>query len=319
MKRNFCPACNSEKNVELEKINLEIQHTLYAPNDPLIQIELTKAARESADSYIILKCADCRLEYASPFIAPNKNWYKYAYKILSLYPSDRWEFNYVLELLKPQDYLGEFGCGSGSFLKKCIAKNVKCKGYDFSDKAIEECIANNVPASIMSLSDCLMDENIDDMKFTHFASFHVLEHLDRPDMLFELARKYSKDKSEFWISVPSDKRATRFLGEVDFLDQPPHHITRWNKSSLASIGKSHGWILKDLIYEPITVPTILWYYSTRLLAYKKMERKINLSNIFLERMLRLALSPCAVFKWLRNKDGISGFSMLARYQKLETI
>ena len=114
-----CPACGASTESLLEAIELAIQHQSYSPKDVTIQAQLTTLAGIPFDSYQMLICGNCGLEFSSPLRAPTEEWYRLVYKVLNLYHSTRWEFDFVAESLHRGDVLGEIGCGSGEFLKRC--------------------------------------------------------------------------------------------------------------------------------------------------------------------------------------------------------
>lgn len=309
----FCPACQKKRSINLENINLELQHSLYAPNNDIEQKELTRLASRSTDKYKMIKCEHCQLEYASPMLSPDKDWYEKAYSVLNLYPAERWEFNYAIEQLKKTDLVGEIGCGSGAFLSKCQNQGIKSHGLDFSEEAIKNCLEHNLSASLIDITNSSKDESIYQSKKDHIYSFHTLEHLDNPGDLFKLASKWSQKNTNLWLTIPSDRRLSRLFKETDFLDQPPHHLTRWNPTSLKKIGHCNGWKLEEIVYEPIDFKTLLWSYTTRLDIYQKINQK--LSKIWQERLLRYLLYPVGAIKWLLSPVKITGFSILARYSK----
>jgi cyclopropane fatty-acyl-phospholipid synthase-like methyltransferase len=310
-----CPACKKQTIRNLETIKLESQHSLYAPDNHFDQQELTRLASLSSNQYTILKCDYCGLEYADPMESPNKNWYEKAYSILNLYPTERWEFNYALKQLTKTDVIGEIGCGSGAFLNKCQNEGIKCFGLDFSDTAIKNCLQQNLCVSLISITDFSNNNFVNQSKNNHIFSFHTLEHLDNPGDLFTLAYHWSLDNSNLWISIPSDRRLTRIHKEIDFLDQPPHHLTRWNPTSLKEVGSRYGWQLEEIIYEPIPFKTLLWSYTTRLKIYQNIFHNKKIDNLWQERVCRYFLYPLAAIKWLLSPVKITGFSMLAKYSK----
>ncbi|MGB3494891.1 MAG: methyltransferase domain-containing protein [Elainellaceae cyanobacterium] len=315
MSRISCPICFNQQSTQLEKIELGEQHRLYAPGDVESQQLLTKLASISVNSYVMMKCGRCELEYANPLVAPSESWYSLAYDILSLYPSNRWEFDYVLERLDSNDFVAEIGCGSGFFLKKLRDRKIRHHGFDFINSSILSCLEQNLTASLIDISrDCTELIN-KDKRVTAIASFHVLEHLENPNTLFQWARKVSLDNATLWVSVPSDRRPTRVLKEVEYLDQPPHHITRWNRSAFEKIGHQNNWELVNVIYEPISFRTALWWYSTRTQFYRSFYCHTGKSNKWTERLLRYASYPFALDSVLTHSTPMSGFSMLAKYVK----
>jgi len=320
MNKNICPACHNEESTNLEIIELESQHALYSPKDSSTQFALTKCIGTSLERYEMLKCQNCGLEYASPLVSPNTDWYSLAYKVLSLYPSERWEFEYILNNVDSPNFMAELGCGAGFFLRKCASQRINCQGFDFLKEVVDQCQRDGLSASLMDLSNVNgVDSSTGSIKFDTIVSFHVLEHLDNPSELFGFSWNSSSTNAELWVSVPSDRRLTRLFGERDFLDQPPHHLTRWNLKSLEQIGNNNGWEFKEIIYEPIPLKQVLWSYSTRFFFYKSIRKIYPELNIFIDRILRYSLFPFALVWSLVARNKITGFAMLARYSKKSTL
>ena len=320
MNKGICPACHTKESTKLESIELESQHALYSPKDLSTQSALTKCISTSLERYEMLGCEHCGLEYASPLVSPSTDWYSLAYEALSLYPSERWEFDYVLKNADSPNCLAELGCGAGYFLRKCASQKINCQGFDFLKEVVDQCQRDGLSASLMDLSNVNdLGSSTGSVKFDTIVSFHVLEHLDNPSELFCFSWNSSSKYAELWVSVPSDRRLTRLFGERDFLDQPPHHLTRWNLKSLKQIGDNNGWDFKEIIYEPIPLSQILWSYSTRFFLYKLIRKIYPELNIFIDRILRYCLYSFTLVWSLLARNKITGFSMIARYSKRATL
>lgn len=305
-----CIVCESTELVALEAIDVVQQHKLYAPTTLLRQKQLTEAAQKSSLEYQIKRCNSCLLEYATPLIAPNSDWYDLAYQTLSLYPQKRWEYDFVINKMQKEQLLYELGCGSGEFLKLCKEMSIPAFGFDFSPEAVLACKGKGLDANLFDLTKPAYQTS---EKAKYITAFHVLEHLDCPAALFQFARSKADAKSVFWVAIPSNARPTRVFEETDFLDQPPHHMTRWTPESLKRLGSKEGWILEKVYYEPISYTTSLWWVTTRTKIYKRLVTKTHQSRLF-ERFIRILLTPySAMLKSLFYKD-LKGFTMLAQYR-----
>ena len=183
---------------------------------------------------------------------------------------------------------------------------------DFSVDAINQCLKDNLPASLL---DVVKTSFRQDDKKTVIVSFHVLEHLDNPSQLFKLASEWSTYNATLWIAIPSNLRPTRILNEADYLDQPPHHLTRWTPQALTEIGQLNGWKLTEIIYEPINLSTSLWWYSTRSSIYQRIQKTSLFKYTWIERVLRYANYPSAMLKRFTAKNKMTGFTLLAKYSK----
>ena len=212
-----CPACDGNQHHRLEKIDLEQQHQKYAPHAPEICQRLTEKARETASSYQMFGCASCGLEFAWPMRSPNSDWYGIAYQTLKLYPDSRWEFHACLKEFRDSDEVFEFGCGSGAFLELCARQTIPATGSDFLVAAVDECLRKGFRALPLEISKPLPEKVRNTA--SQIVAFHVLEHLEQPQLLFEQAALVAKADAKLWIAVPSCRRATRQKCLVDFLDQ----------------------------------------------------------------------------------------------------
>lgn len=309
-----CPACHGENLLPLETVRLADQHPDYTP-DKVVQKHLTALAEVPGDTYRMLRCGDCGLEFADPLKAPTSKWYDLVYSVLSLYPGSRWEFEHTLASLRPSDLLGELGCGSGEFLRKCADRGIKAAGVDFSQSAIDACVKTSLDARLLDVS----------MQTPEFMSrgdrdvvvaFQVLEHVDQPGSLFALARGWARRGGKLLVAVPSDRRPSRYFDERDYLDQPPHHMSRWTEKSLRILGREQGWRLHDVSYEPLAFRTKVWWFSTRIGLYKKFLKLGLFRHGFVERIFRHGLLPVAVVRVLASTRPIAGQSMLATYEKV---
>jgi hypothetical protein len=145
------------------------------------------------------------------------------------------------------------------------------------------------------------------------AAFHFLEHLDRPAALFEHAAARALPSAHLWISVPGDRRTTRRFGVREFLDQPPHHMTRWTSEAFREIGKGHGWRLVETLYEPIPLRTTLWWITAYSPTYQRWKAAGWLDNGLIEKSYRVLALPAAMIQRSTKDRNLSGYAMLAHF------
>jgi SAM-dependent methyltransferase len=311
MSQAACPGCGQDASEPCEFIDVAEQHKLYAPGNPEMQQGLTAAATETASSYQMLKCLHCGLEFCDPLVAPSAAWYQLTYRALDLYSSDRWEFHEVLRHVPKGSDVFEFGCGSGSFLMHCRNHGVSASGMDFSEDGVNSCRAKGLAARQLDLNE---DAHVSDKdRFPQMAAFHFLEHLDRPATLFKQAASRALPSAHLWVSVPSDRRSTRRFGVTDFLDQPPHHVTRWTPEAFREIGKQQGWRLVETIYEPMTIRTALWCISVNFPSYRKWKAEGRFRHSFVEQAYRAFALPAALIQRLTSERHLTDFAMLAHF------
>ena len=311
-----CPACHSTAGLVVQYIDLTSQHRRYS-EDAALQCQLTALAGVPNHMVEMVQCDLCGLEFAKPLRAPGAAWYGLVYETLDLYPAKRWEFEFVLKTLAPSETLGELGCGSGEFLRLCQQAGVSASGVDFSQQAVDSCCRAGLIAKQIDLkSDTVAFPG--GMHPEVIVAFQVLEHLECPRTLFTCARHWASPQGRLWIAVPSNRRPSRCLHERDFLDEPPHHMTRWTESALIRIAEGTGWQCRRVIYEPIDWSTQLWWISTRSSVYKLLQDAGLLTNRWLERLVRAALAPSAWVRSVPHRSSISGQTMLAEYVRTDT-
>lgn len=307
----ICPACNGHACRPLELVDVAEQHRDYASKDRETQLSLTAAAAKTALQYQMFKCDRCGMEFSDPMRAPSAEWYHLAYRALDLFPMERWEFGEVVRKVPRGEHLFEFGCGTGAFLERCKRGGARASGMDFSADAVASCIAKGLDVSRIDLNS--MNGTAGLPRFLHLAAFHFLEHIERPSVLFARAAGIAAKGAHLWLSVPSDQRPIRRMGQRDFLDQPPHHMTRWTPEAFRAIGNQYGWRLEEIIYEPISVSTAIWCiiaYSSR---YRRWQDAWRFEKRIVEKAYRVGALPMALLRRLLRDRRMSGFSMLAHF------
>lgn len=259
-------------------------------------------------------CCSCALEWASPMNAPDADWYELAYRVLDLYPEGRWEFERVLASCGSTERIFDIGCGDGAFLRRCAAAGIVCRGGEFAPASVNRALQAGLPVRLMDLDRTPAGQDQGDA--TVVTAFQVLEHLGRPEALFEQATAMSAPGASLWVGVPSRRRPSRTFGERDILDQPPHHLTRWSEAALRQIGGRNGWRLLSIDFEPLPLRSALWWMTTRTSLYRTLAAAGGQKSRILEAAARMLGTPLALAQRLTVRRHMTGFTMLARFEKL---
>jgi 2-polyprenyl-3-methyl-5-hydroxy-6-metoxy-1,4-benzoquinol methylase len=313
MHRRDCPVCGADSRAPLEMVEFDEQHRYYAPANPARQRALTSAAEASAASYAMWRCGQCELEWANPMRAPNGEWYALAYSNLDLYPGARWEFDEVLGTCAPDEVVFDIGCGGGAFLKRCSERGIRGKGADFAADPVQQCVAQGLDVRQVNLDGEPRDRAEGDA--TVVTAFQVLEHLSDPARLFEFAGAVCAPHAALWVAIPSHRRPSRLFNKRDFLDQPPHHLTRWSDKSLAAIGQRCGWTLEEIRFEPLPLPAALWWISTHTGLYRQWFSGYAAQAGATERVVRWLQYPAALALRNTRYKAMTGFSMMGRFRR----
>jgi SAM-dependent methyltransferase len=151
----------------------------------------------------------------------------------------------------------EIGCGHGAFANKLDAADYT--GLEFSPAAVAQARQAGVD---------VRQQSIEEHAPTHVGyydvacSYQVLEHTPHPhDFVASMAR-CTRSGGQLILSVPSEDG---FFGAAinDFLNLPPHHLTRWSDRALTGLGVRIGLELETLVPESIE----FYHYPRYLLAW----------------------------------------------------
>lgn len=309
MSQPVCPACENDLFELCEPVNVEEQHKLYAPGDEATQHVLTEAASKTALRYRMLRCKRCGLEFSDPMASPTAAWYQLVYRTLDLFSVDHWEYEEVISHVPEGAHVFEFECGSGNFLDRCQRRKRVVSGMDFSADAVASCVAKGLDVRQIDLNAIAPPSN----SVSNIVAFHFVEHVERPIKLFEHAAARAMPLANLWLSVPSDRRSTRRFGVRDFLDQPPHHMTRWTPEAFRQIGKRHGWRLVETLYEPISLRVSVWSITVCAPRYREWAAAGYFKNGLFEKAYRAVMFPAALLRYLLSERQLSGFAMLAHF------
>lgn len=306
-----CPVCGSVDATFVEDLLVANQFRLYS-SDNVVYENLLKTSGLTTESYGIWDCGNCHVKYSSPMEAPSGEWYSYTYNALQIHASDRWEFDHVLQRSKPDSAIGEIGCGTGVFLARCKRNDIHAKGIDFSPQSIEDCRQKGLVADVLDIGtgEIGLQSEMDVL-----ASFHVIEHLENPNRIFDIANSWGKPYATLWVAVPSDRRIDRLVSLKHIFDEPPHHLTRWNRPSLREIGVRYGWELVELVYDQLGLRQRLYLVTIHSKVYRVVSRLTGRPKGWIDRCLRYSLYPWVLLTNGRNVKQLTGHSMLARYRR----
>jgi len=255
--------------------------------------------------YAMMKCAKCGLLYATPAVPGNASFYAWVTSTPNYYQSFRWEWGVVSGLLAngPRKKLLEIGCGTGNFLSFISSKlDIDALGIDTHAPSVEACASKGLSAKALDLAQFIRQHP--ELKYDAICAFHCLEHVDDPKSLVESMSKALVPGGRIIISVPYSPTSLDAV-KPDCMNLPPHHLTQWNRKSLAQLGKAVGLdvdvLTDDGIFVDSTARTIYWYFMSNL-------ETGSTSSVF-RNLFRMVAHPALLLKCARfvaTRDTVAG-------------
>jgi SAM-dependent methyltransferase len=256
-----CPACRSQNTRTILNVTAKqsAQHFVIEEGDKERNRKLTRHIEElwGGDHCVVRECQKCGFGFASPFAAGDAMFYNLAVPFVK-YPENRWEFKRTVAELAHANTSGktclDVGAGFGFFLDKISERyfspseitaieyneislrRLRAKGYNALDKDVMSDYFKN-------LESC----------FDYVFLFHIIEHLDRIDQVFERLHCIMRPNGSVFIAVPNPHRTALQEASGSLLDMPPNHIGRWTIPAFEAVSSRHGFAVDGAELEPFSI------------------------------------------------------------------
>jgi 2-polyprenyl-3-methyl-5-hydroxy-6-metoxy-1,4-benzoquinol methylase len=195
--------------------------------------------------YDMLECQQCKIVSALPMIPGDGTFYRWVTSHPNYYPSVRWEWRSVVEKIARaaavrRTSVLDVGCGSGDFLAKVKSiPGVDAWGVDTTMTSVEKARARGLKADCADL-DRFLSLN-PSRRFDFVTSFHCVEHVQNPISFMEdIKRLLNPIGGVALVSAPLSPMSIEY-GWFDPLNYPPHHLSRWSRTSLQKLAEITGF------------------------------------------------------------------------------
>ena len=204
-----------------------------------------------------IHCPRCDLRYFSPVITGDEAFYEALSRLDWYYMDEKSEFAIARRYIGARDRVLEVGAGRGAFARHCPGGYV---GLEFNPVAVRQARKNGIGIDMELLeSHARRHPGAYDVA----CAFQVLEHVAEPRAFVEQLAAVTRPGGQVIVSVPSEEGLPgRTLN--DFLNLPPHHVTRWSDRALSSVCAGAGLSLKVIEHEPVADYHLGWYAALRL-------------------------------------------------------
>jgi SAM-dependent methyltransferase len=229
-----CPVCGSEAQ-HVRTLTPEMTSRAL---DRYFGGKFNFASCPDIETYRILSCRKCTLDFADPPRPGSSQFYEELGRQPNYYASNRWEWGISIAELKRNSVasLIEVGCATGAFLKMAAdALGCRTTGIDINADAVATCRTAGLEAYCETIEEHL--RRFTKPTYDCAVAFHCLEHVANPlafaSSLFSLVRPGGFMLLSTPLSPMSFERRWH-----DPLNHPPHHLTRWNERSYAELARS---------------------------------------------------------------------------------
>jgi SAM-dependent methyltransferase len=250
-----CPACLGTALSRTPAVSAERIAAAWARQEAFRGVEPAEVLRRvradlGAAEASFLRCTRCGVERADPARAWSAEHYPpEGYGIA-------WDHLRAMDRLRkePPLRLLELGCAEGDFLALAGKAGHRVRGIDFSAAAVERARERGLDAHAAAADDA--PRYAAGEPFEAVAMFQVIEHLEAPDAVFAALAAASAPEALLFVGCPAPERYSRRLphpdrlGDSDFWDWPPQHVTRWTPEGLRIFLGRHGWRVSEVLEEP---------------------------------------------------------------------
>lgn len=308
---NKCILCGGSNVYTIDQVNLNDLRRLYKFRRK-IDVNRYFNNKESID---LNSCKDCGLIYYSPAFQGDGSFYSQI-QDKGYYLVDKQEYREASNFITAENKVLDIGCGIGNFSK--LIKSKMYTGLEFNPKAIEIARLNGINV----LNESVQSHS---KKFKNYYDivcyFQVLEHIEQPDEFIQDSINCLKKGGKLIFAVPSEDT---YCGTIvnNYLNYPPHHVTRWRDSVFNKISLLYKLKLESIIHEEIHATHASFYVRTlifnkirSIFGMKKNILDISIFSTFLyviSYFLGFLIKP---FYYFFNKTKPFGQSVIVIYTK----
>jgi 2-polyprenyl-3-methyl-5-hydroxy-6-metoxy-1,4-benzoquinol methylase len=224
-----CPLCAADRGESLRRVDYAaIWRELEAQWKVTLPAEVRSRHTEQADTEL-RRCAGCGLDWFVGAVPGDADFYRQLMAQVP-YVAGRWEFRLVRRRLIDNDRVVDFGCGDGEFLRSVAGAVSHRVGVDHNADAINRIVADGIDARVSDFADFAAEH---EGAFTVASAFQIVEHVEHVDAVLRPAIQCLAPAGRLFISVPDRERIAE--AQLEPLDCPPHHMSRWSPAQLHAV------------------------------------------------------------------------------------
>lgn len=295
-----CPLCNRNNPSTIGTISFAEVAAGYA--QPWLNVDISPllGARGVDGKILLLRCEHCDLRWYGNAPAGDGAFYERLQEHDWYYQTAKPEYAFAATHVPKDAKVLEVGCGSGAF-SNYLPRSASYRGLEFNDAAVMKSTSAGLDVRKLSLA---QEAATNPASYDVVCHFQVLEHVTDPSAFLRDSVAALKPGGSLIFAVPSEDS---FLGlaESNWLNMPPHHLTRWSDTCLRHTIATLNLKLAALWHEPVAEYHQVWHAQVLLTA--SLRALISAtpqlkSSTAIRRASRVAqLFPRGVRAWLRRR------------------
>lgn len=254
----------------------------------------------------VLRCDDTGLIYFRPeAVAGSPALYRALQSAIEYYPGLKWEHHTALDDARGAGTLLEVGCGSGAFVAAARQRGIDARGAEINPDAVRSARTRGLPVSLASLE----QRGAAGERYEVVCAFQVLEHVPHPGEFLRRSLDLLAPGGSLILSVPNADGLLRHYDEL--LDLPPHHMSRWSRSTFESLPRWLPVRLARWAAEPLAREHV----GVCVAAYAQVVRAAGGPRATLANRYTRAMARRLLLLGLRHL--VTGHTMYARFVKTD--
>jgi SAM-dependent methyltransferase len=205
---------------------------------------------ETYGGYRLYLCGNCDVVFADPmksdisFYESSADYiFRDKLKIDPLKWDYRWDIQeFFKNLSSKKGRLLDMGCGTGFFVKRAADMGFEAYGIEFNERSVSSGRKHFGLDTLYATDLESFMLRFPGLKFDVVTLFQVLEHLEDPNLIMGRIKQVVTENSVIVIAVPLRGRWPDTYGE--WIDRPPHHLTRWSLKAMDNFLNKNGFFIR---------------------------------------------------------------------------